>query len=433
MNVLKLRINYKKIIGYLLIYFMLIWNQSNLKEIFLKDYSYIPLLICSFLLFFKSKRLSIWCGICSIFLIISAILVRLNVGGIGINAIISLLSSIYIVSLTIAYNKDQFFNRFIITITFLASVSLIFWFFCLLVPSAFENLVPTYNSLMTYRVYTDAINYQEFNYTIRGLFIYTMRSVDTRNVGVFTEPGVYQMVLNTGIFIILFMDKFTSLNNKRICLVILIATLCTTQSTTGFIGLTLIFLFYLLSSTYSSENEVLRKRNILIYLCVGLILLFVDYQFRGGDSILQTTIIDKLFPNGNVSLIENSSSVARVGTIIISIISMIKNPFGIGYTNFYSILNSEETGYVAAEILRFGAVWGVIPLFVVLWWIFWPLKKGLSLKYQILYILLYINTLLAQSNIFYTTLIMIPLGIVYMKPSSEIIKLNQEGNQKEGV
>lgn len=94
---------------------------------------------------------------------------------------------------------------------------------------------------------------------------------------------------------------------------------------------------------------------------------------------------------------------------------MIKNPFGIGYTNFYSILNSEETGYVAAEILRFGAVWGVIPLFVVLWWIFWPLKKGLSLKYQILYILLYINTLLAQSNIFYTTLIMIPLGIVYMK------------------
>ena len=159
---------------------------------------------------------------------------------------------------------------------------------------------------MTYRVYSDSVNYNEFNYVLRGLFLYTFREVDRmKNSGIFTEPGVYQMVLNLGIFIILFLNKYLYCKKTKYMLGVLILTLCTTQSTTGFIGLLLIVVFYLFSST--NKKKIFSKTKVIILgLCLILALL-VDYQIRGTRSILQIAIIDKLFSRGTFSLIDNGS------------------------------------------------------------------------------------------------------------------------------
>lgn len=409
-----LKVDAKKIIGYLLIYFMLIWNQSNLGKIYLKKFAPLVLVICAIALIIKSKKLSKWCGLCAFVLVISMILLRIFVGGICVDVVISFLSSVYLVGITVAYNKNEIYIRVINVIVFLAGASLILWIITLLFPTIYEMLIPRYETLMQYKIYSDAITFEEFNYGARGLFLYTMREVDKwRNTGIFTEPGIFQMVLNTGIFICLFMEDKLQCKNVKKKVLLLVTTLCTTQSTTGFIGLILIILFYMVSR--SKEKRIFNKQTILIFLLVGGIILLADYQMRGSQSILQITLIDKLFSKGSISLIDNASSMARVGTIILTIGSILHHPFGIGYTNLNSLLRTDKTGFVAAEILTFGAVWGIIPLIFVLWWIFAPVIKKISKSATILFILLYINTLLAQSNMFYPILILIPMALRYQK------------------
>ena len=408
------KIKPKVIVGYLMIYFMLIWNQTNLSVTFLQKFSLIILLLCVGVVFVKSKKLTYWCGMVSIVLIVFALFIRFTVGGIGVVAVISLLSSVYIVATTVICNKEKVLDRLVTVIVFLAFASLILWALCMIAPQVYETVVPQYDSLMTYRIYSDSQTYKEIHYVSRGLFLYTFREVDSmKNAGIFSEPGIYQMVLNLGIFIILFMDKYISCKNVRVKLLILVITLCTTQSTTGFIGLLLIIIFYLL--TISNDKRIYSKRKILFCASFVILLLIIDFHIRGNESIFQIAIINKLFPNGRISLIDNASSAARVGTIMLTATSILHHPFGIGYTNLNTLLRTDQTGFVAAEILSFGAVWGIFPLIFVLWWIFAPLTKELSKSSVILFIVLYINTLLAQSNMLYPVLILVPIALEYQR------------------
>ena len=426
---MRIKFSPNTVLGYILIYFMLIWNQTNLSETFLKQYMLPITIIFIGWVFLKSKRLTNWCGLASTVIIIFAILIRFTVGGIGLEAVLTILSSIYIVAIVVIYNRENVFERLVKVIAFLALCSLFLWGLCSIFPRFYEILVPEYNSLMTYRIYSDSENYKEMHYVCRGLFLYTMRSVDGRNSGIFTEPGVYQMVLNIAVFILLFMNKYIKLKHPKMLLAILIVTLFTSQSTTGYIGLTMLILFYLIFVSKGNQQS-LNKSNILIYMCIGIIILFIDLQIRGMDSILQTTVIEKLFPNGSISLVENQSSAARVGTILLTTRTIIQHPFGVGYANIDMLLNSEETGFAAAELLRFGAAWGVVPLFFVLWWMFRPLKNNLKRSTIILYILLYFNTALAQSNVVYPVLIIIPLAFIYFPMSSNknLIKEKHDEN-----
>ena len=410
---MSIKIKPKVIVGYLCIYFMLIWNQTNLGENFLKKFS-LPIL-CLFvgLVFIKITKLPTGCGILSIVLILFAVFIRMTVGGIGINAIVSLLSSVYMVAVAVIYNKDKIFDRLVKTIVFLAVCSLILWLFSIVMPNIYNTMIPRYETQMTYRIYSDSINYQEINYGARGLFLYTLREVDlSRNSGIFTEPGIYQMVLNLGIFIILFLNKFLDSKKTNGMLVVLILTLCTTQSTTGFIGLIMIVIFYLFSRT--KEKKLFNKSKMVIAILCLLLVLLIDYNIRGSESIVHIAILNKLFSKGTFSLVDNASSAARVGTIFLSIRSILKHPFGIGYTNLGALLNTEKTGFVAAEILSFAAVWGIIPWMFVLWWIFSPLKNKMKRFEIILYVLLYINTLMAQSSMLYPTFIVIPIAFKYV-------------------
>lgn len=409
---MNIKIKSNVIFGYLLIYFMLIWNQTNLGETFLNKFSLPILCVFAVWVFIKSKKLTNWCGMVSIVLFFFATFIRFTVGGIGIDAIISLLSPIYIVAVAVIYNKDKIFDRLVKIIVFLACSSMVLWFICMVMPNIYNTIIPEYESLMTYRIYSDAKNYKEIHYVSRGLFLYTLREVDRmKNAGIFTEPGVYQMVLNLGIFIMLFLNKFLDCKKIKLMLTVLIMTLCTTQSTTGFIGLMIIVIFYLFS--FTKENKIYSKSKLLISVLCLILVLLLDYQIRGTTSILQIAIIDKVFPKGVFSLIDNASSAARVGTIFLTIRSIFQHPFGIGYANLGDLLNTEKTGFVAAEILSFAAVWGVIPLFFVLWWIFSPLKNKMKKLEIVLYILLYINTVLAQSKLFYPAFIVLPVAFKY--------------------
>lgn len=410
----KIKISKSKLIGYITIYFMLLCNQSNFGEIYMTSYRTIimTILLCVFLL--KEKgRIKTYCFLFIMFLIADALLIRLRVGGIGIRIIAEFLVDILVVWLAVFANKHYFWERYVKTVVFLAAISLILWSFSALQINIWDQITPEVNSLMSYRIYSDSRIYQEFSYKLHGLFLYSHRTVDMRNVSIFTEPGIYQMVLNVAIFVLLFLrDKLVSFSDKKIgySLVILTCALLSTQSTTGYISICFIVLFYMLFEK-RKNTERNWKQKILIVLFVILIFLMIDYMVRGSESFIQVSLISKLF-SGEQKLSLDASGMARADVIFLAIQIMASHPFGVGYSRLGALMDVESTGMAGAAIMQFGAAWGILPLIAVICWLFYPVLKFCRKKYMaVLYIVMYLNTVLAQSDLFYPALIMIPIGV----------------------
>ena len=407
-------ISKSKIQGYLAIYFMLISNQSNFSEIYMTPYRTVIMagLLCVFL-FTAKKEIKTYCTLFFVFLIMYALLIRLSVGGIGIRIIAQFLVDILAAWLAVSINKQHFWERYVKTVVFLASISLMLWLLSILQINIWDQITPEINSLMSYRVYSDSTRYQEYSFKLHGMFLYSHRTVDMRNVSIFTEPGIYQMVLNTAIFVLLFLrDKLVSFSDKEVgrALVVLAFALLSTQSTTGYISICFIILFYLLFEKRDTTEQN-WKQKILIALFSILLFLMIDYMVRGSESFIQVSIISKLFSSKNkVSL--DASGMARADLIFLALQSMVRHPFGVGYSNLGALMDVENTGMAGAAIMQFGAAWGFLPLIVVAWWIFYPVLKFCRKRYvAVLYIVMYINTVLAQSDLFYPVLIMIPVGL----------------------
>lgn len=393
---------------------MLISNQSNFSEIYMTPYRTVIMagLLCVFL-FTAKKEIKTYCTLFFAFLIMYALLIRLSVGGIGIRIIAQFLVDILAAWLAVSINKQHFWERYVKTVVFFASISLMLWLLSILQINIWDQITPEINSLMSYKVYSDSITYQEYSFKLHGMFLYSHRTVDMRNVSIFTEPGIYQMVLNTAIFVLLFLrDKLVSFSDKEVgrALVVLAFALLSTQSTTGYISICFIILFYLLFEKRDTTEQN-WKQKILIALFSILLFLMIDYMVRGSESFIQVSIISKLFSGKNkVSL--DASGMARADLIFLALQSMVRHPFGVGYSNLGALMDVGNTGMAGAAIMQFGAAWGFLPLIVVAWWIFYPVLKFCRKRYvAVLYIFMYINTVLAQSDLFYPVLIMIPVGL----------------------
>ena len=130
---------------------------------------------------------------------------------------------------------------------------------------------------------------------------------------------------------------------------------------------------------------------------------------------MSIAILSKIFSDHNtIDLGASLSGLARIGSIMTSLTSILQHPFGIGYDNYYKLLNTEATGYVAAEIMTTGAVLGIVPLVVIVYWLFKPIfKASIGRLGKVLFVFLYFNTALAQSSQFYPALICIPLFFYY--------------------
>ena len=263
-------ISKSKLIGYIIIYFMLLCNQSNFSEIYMTPYRTIIMLILLGVFLIKAKgKIKTYCFLFISFLVAYALLLRLGVGGIGIRIIAQFFVEILVVWLAVSTNKQYFWERYVKTVVFFASISLILWFLSVLQINIWDQITPEVDSLMSYRIYSDSSTYQEFSYKLHGMFLYSHRTVDMRNVSIFTEPGIYQMVLNTAIFVLLFLrDKLVSFSDKKVgrALMILSCALLSTQSTTGYISLCFIVLFYMLFEKKRTQNETGNRKFALLCL-----------------------------------------------------------------------------------------------------------------------------------------------------------------------
>ena len=191
-------ISKSKIQGYLAIYFMLISNQSNFSEIYMTPYRTVIMagLLCVFL-FTAKKEIKTYCTLFFAFLIMYALLIRLSVGGIGIRIIAQFLVDILVVWLAVSINKQHFWERYVKTVVFLASISLMLWLLSILQINIWDQITTEINSLMSYRVYSDSIRYQEYSFKLHGMFLYSHRTVDMRNAGLLENKKQIILTHNT--------------------------------------------------------------------------------------------------------------------------------------------------------------------------------------------------------------------------------------------
>lgn len=405
-----MKIKISVVFHYLLIYLMLMiprscffakyLNNGNTKYIFIIGL-YILLIIL------KKKYRSMYSLKIIIWLFIFTLFTRLLNGGAGIRSFLELIIVILSAQIAICYDKENFLKRLINMVVFFATISIFFWLLFLVFP----NLVELWPA-NKYVTQIDGSVIKKI-YHGKGLFFYSYLEIHpTRNCGFYTEPGVHQIILNITLFILLFWkNRINNISEKKYkkYIFILIITILTCQSTTGYIALVLIMLFFLFYNKDSIDLRKVKKLLLLAMILLCFIIVF-DYLVNQENSIIYINFLKKIFNMNDFSIdFSNGTGKYRFGTIIVGINQIIECPFGVGMDAFTIAKKEYGDGLVAASLISFAAIYGIIPWFIMLFMLFNPVSKNENKKIYILFALLFINTTLAQTDFLYPAFIMIPM------------------------
>lgn len=405
------------ILQYILIYLMLLIPGSCYFAKYLDDntLSFFVIALCFALFALFPKYRKPYAIVFTAFMLFVVIFTRVYTnGGAGIASFLQFAVCLLSTHMAICCDIENFFTRWIKVVVALALISIVCWAVLFVMPELAGTLLGD-----KYYIITLGESQWATVYHARGKFFYCfLETHPHRNCGIYTEPGVYQIVLNSALFVLLFLkDKLELKNFKqyRNYIIVIIIALVTCQSTTGYIGLILTVLFFYLFRSNTAKTDSKIKRYILITFAVAIVVLILDYSSRGTESILYEQIINKLF-GGSISGgfdITESTGNARLGTIIISLKAILRDPLGVGTDVFYMMKNTYDTHLVAASVMSFAAIYGLIPWIIMLISVLKPVFKKLKFSHAFLFTLLFFNTTLAQTDLLYPALIMIPMYLVY--------------------
>lgn len=408
-----MRIHYKTIFQYILIFLLISWNASGLAVgvIGKVTFDYIVMFVSLGVILLNKRCQKNILVFFAIAIMLDILIVRYTAGGIGLDYFNHAMSGILITYCTYYYNEDFFIHRYVRCITFFSVLSLLCWIISLVVPEiitqiTFLSYIPYYN-----RFYISATQYNSLPVTYHGALFYVFRTGNelTRNNGIFTEPGLYQMVLNTALYFVLFYPEkiFVSDRKKRRILGVLILTIVTAQSTTGYLSLMVLIITYLISNNVEKSNKVPLRKIIV----VAVLFLIVDQAVNGMNSLLGNVISSKItFDGGRIAFV--STGAARVDTFAIVLSSLLKHPLGAGSDLFNNmILSANKTSSDGAALMAAAAQLG-IQIWVILAAFFaYPAYKNRKSIYSyIAVVFMFINTTLGQSDIFYPALFILSMN-----------------------
>ena len=247
-----LYVSKKAILQYLMLYVMLIFCQTHVYRLYIRSNLTVHVgLVILFLIIGlvnfgkKMKRPFLMCA----FLLAMVVWVRFINGGVGIGFWAEMAAKILITYIAILIEPKQFLTRFVKIITFFAAISIVGWLQQIVGLNIMQKIGMVNNDFYT-TVTWDKGYVEETQRKIYGLLFYVTTDVEIkRNMSIFTEPGIYQMVLNAAIFVVAFCNKLIELNRKEIKKYFLILTiaLITTHSTSGYFGYAVIVLGILLT------------------------------------------------------------------------------------------------------------------------------------------------------------------------------------------
>ena len=181
------------------------------------------------------------------------------------DVVIDIVKIVFVVSIANTISEDEFIVKYVRIMFCLAILSLICHAFIQIThggPLPFQQAFIGSNGLRRYSTFYHTVGWElNYSYHTAGYGYFT------RNAGIFWEPGGYQVFLNLALFLFwakqeLFELLWTTRRRKRLykmTVPILIITILSTQSTTGYICLIFNILFYLFykNKVKSSWSKVL--------------------------------------------------------------------------------------------------------------------------------------------------------------------------------
>lgn len=400
-----LQINKNAWVHYFFIYLMIITTGAM---IFVQNRNSVLLLIlgiyawCAFRYRrFRVQEPLLWVG----FLFLAIVTVRMISGGIGLDTWYLYAGQILVVYLCVFWNPDKCIDRFILATTFFAVASLVCWGILMWNRTLLESLLSVQSSspLADGRIFT-----------YKGVLLYTLPThvLYTRNTGIFSEPGRFQAMLHGALYCCLFLRNRTTLKIKSllICIIVITVTIITTQSTTGYIGLLILVIGFLVKKPVDIDVNTGRKIKRTLLIGLGLVAAYMLYDFfaHGANSLLSLIMFDKL---GDTDItVTASSGGARLRMVQQSIEQLMRTPWGAG--TFYLIGENVAGG----GLFRFFAIMGIIPTTLFFIWIIKPFVKEHQGIELVIFLAMYINMGLGQSYAFYSTVLLIPLAYRYILP-----------------
>lgn len=407
---------------------MLTLNQSVLYRDFLYEYTYLWLLglivLCYFFVRKRAFEVIKYSSILLLGLLIAVAFVRILTNGIGLQAWATWGVGVLGCVCAFVVNPECFVDRFIKIVVVLALISIVFWCIQIIKPDILKNVLYEFDSHWTYSTWSSATDVTVHHYKAYGVLLYSFSDTDngmSRNTSIFTEPGVYQMVLNTALTLLLFFKEFVFTSKKRYIrsIFVIIIAIVTCQSTTGYIGMISIISVYIFS--HKNAESVIRRRIIFLIAIVSCLIIF-DFVIRGNESLLNTVVFSKIADEKGMNL-ETDTGFYRMVMINICIESIINNPLGIGSEELDHLVYLSGVEAVAASILTFAAILGVIPCLFYLFWLFRPIFSLCKPQYvKWLIVFLYFNTVLAQSSAFYPCLLSFTIIAIYNRYSVLTLK-----------
>lgn len=239
------------------------------------------------------------------------------------------------------FNVEEFSNKYCDIIYVLAWISIIGWGMYLLIPQL--------KGMFT------VINNANNMYSCLVIYAYPT-SGGIRNYGMFWEPGAYQTFLNLAL---LFEFLRKDMRLKRI--IILIFTIATTYSTTGYLAAILIvFVFYLKKGT---NKKVKRWMTLFVVLALVLAYFNSDYLFGKTLSTGHSTVFGKIinFLNSNNRGHGMTSADIRYNAIFEVLKAFLERPvIGYGYQGLVERTKEYTHGMNTCTFLNYFAVYGLL-------------------------------------------------------------------------
>ena len=178
------------------------------------------------------------------------------------------------------------------------------------------------------------------HYFYNLFFAYSSTVHRNRNIGIYNEPGMYQIILCVAMALLLYSNIEECIKTKKKYFIILSLAIVTTQSTTGYINLLILLGTYILGSSKYKEKSFVRF-ILFILLVVAVIILFMGSQSK----IISDVVINKIFKDGSFNL-KASTGLARLESMTADIKIALQYPLGIGYEKYKMMWS----GYIRANI-----------------------------------------------------------------------------------
>ncbi|MDD3401830.1 MAG: hypothetical protein PHQ72_00540 [Hespellia sp.] len=377
---MKLRTKRIDIEQYLLIYLCMLNTSSKMLKMFQDQIIVFTFLVCTVLMIIGKVKLknSYFGWIAVLFLWIFVQHVALQ-GNISILSVANLLSKYLVAYCAVAIRPKKFVECFVKTICFFAGVSLLFYCVSFTPVSSVMKVILITNN--------DSCWVGNVSY---GRLLYHYMPGYTRNVGIFNEPGVYQLFLNVALFFTLFKRNELCLSDRKysVSIAILVLSVITAASTAGYITMIILIMGYVFSLRKAWGT---KKVGVIITILIALGIFIQTDLFNEvfAEKLLLSS--DEIFANGTGN--------ARVASILLDLQYIRNNIWGNGYSSSWvntSTIATFETGS-SVGLTSMVNVYGV-PISTLIYCLYiWAFKKCSSTNTEfVILLLMFISSFLSQ-------------------------------------